>query len=72
MPRFADTRAKGAMILSKRRAPWLNGSKTGTRRETASSENEEIEAMLPVLKKADWRRYRKKRHIRASDKVSER
>ena len=28
--------------------------------------------MFPVLKKADWRSVRKKRDIRASDKVSDR
>lgn len=56
MPRLAETRAKGARSLRTRRAPCEKGSKTGRSRYTASREKEEIEAMLPVLKKADCRR----------------
>ncbi|KAK5004284.1 hypothetical protein LTR28_009115 [Elasticomyces elasticus] len=51
MPRLAETRAKGASILSRSSALWEKGSKMGMSRE-----KEETEAMLPVLKKADWRR----------------
>jgi hypothetical protein len=39
------------------------------RRYTASRENEEIEAMFPVLKKADCRRKKKKSEMRASERV---
>lgn len=39
------------------------------RRYTASRENEEMEAMFPVLKKADWRRKRENKEMRASAKV---
>jgi hypothetical protein len=42
------------------------------RRYTLSREKEEIEAILPVLKKADWRRKKKKREMRASERVRER
>jgi hypothetical protein len=72
MPRFAEIRAKGIMSLTIRRAPCENGSKTGTKRLTDSSENAETAAILPVLKKADWRRVRKKREMRASVNVRER
>jgi hypothetical protein len=44
----------------------------GIRRETESREKAETEAMLPVEKKADWRRVRKKRDVRASERVRER
>lgn len=64
--------AKGTMILTMSRAPWEKGSKTGIRRYTASREKEEMEAMLPVLKKADWRRKRENREMRASANVSAR
>lgn len=39
------------------------------RRYTESSEKVEIEAMLPVEKKADWINVRKKRAVRASVSV---
>lgn len=71
-PKFALMRANGIISLSTRRAPCENGLKTGMRRYTLSSEKEETEAMFPVLKKADWRRKRKKREIRASDSVKAR
>lgn len=65
-------RANGIMSLRIRRAPWEKGSKTGMRRLTESREKAETEATLPVEKKADWRRVRKKREVRASERVSER
>lgn len=53
MPRLAERMAKGTRILSMRRAPWEKGSNTGMSLYTASREKEEIDAMFPVLKKAD-------------------
>lgn len=50
-----------------RSAVWEKGLKTGIRRETLSREKVEMEAMLPVLKKADWRRKKKKRAMRVSE-----
>lgn len=41
-------------------------------RDTLSRLNAEIDAMFPVLKKADWISVRKKTEIRASANVSER
>ena len=38
-------------------------------RETASRENEDMEAMLPVEKNPDWMRKREKREVRASARV---
>lgn len=61
--------ANGIRILRISSAPWENGLKTGISRDTLSREKDETEAMLPVLKKADWRRKRKKRAIRASEMV---
>jgi len=52
-----------------RSAPWEKGSKTGIRRYTASREKEDTDAMFPVLKKADCRRKREKREMRASARV---
>ena len=61
---------KGTRILNMRRAPCEKGSKMGMSRLTASSEKEDTEAMFPVLKKADWRRYSVKREGRMSEMVS--
>jgi hypothetical protein len=69
IPRFALMIAKGIMIFKTRRAPCEKGSKTGMRRYTDSREKEEMEAMFPVLKKADWRRKKKNREMRASERV---
>jgi len=55
-----------------RSAPWEKGSKTGMRRATESREKADTAATLPVLKKADCRRVRKKSDILASLKVSDR
>jgi hypothetical protein len=48
IPRLAERTAKGTKILNMSSAPCDQGSNTGTSRETASSEKEDIEAMLPV------------------------
>lgn len=42
------------------------------RRYTLSRLNDEIDAMFPMLKKADWRSVRKKREMRASASTSDR
>lgn len=60
------------MSFNMRRAPWEKGSKMGMRRATESREKAEMEATFPVLKKADWRRVRKNREMRASERVRER
>lgn len=65
-------RANGIMSLRIKRAPCENGSKMGIRRATDSRLNAEMDATFPVEKNADWRRVRKKREVRASDKVRER
>lgn len=70
IPRLALMMAKGMSSLSRSNAPWENGLKTGMSRYTESSEKEEMEAMLPVEKKADWRRKRKKRAGRRSARES--
>lgn len=72
MPRFALIMANGTRILNMSNAPCENGLKTGMRRWTLSSEKEEIEAILPVEKKADCRRKKKKRASLASDVVKAR
>lgn len=66
MPRLALMTAKGMSSLSRSSAAWEKGLKTGISRYTESSEKAEMEAMLPVEKKADWRRKRKKRAGRRS------
>lgn len=58
--------ANGIRIFRMSSAVWENGLKTGISRVTLSSEKDETEAMFPVLKKADWRRKKKKRAMRAS------
>lgn len=65
-------RAKGIMSLRISKAPWENGSKMGIRRDTDSRLKAEMDATLPVEKNADWRRVRKKREVRASERVRER
>lgn len=72
MPRLAEMRAKGTISFSIRSAPWEKGSKTGISLLTLSKLNADIEAMFPVLKKADCKSVRKKREVRASDSVSDR
>jgi len=67
--RLAEMRMKGVRSLKRRSAPWLKGSKTGMSRYTASRLKEEMDAMLPVEKKADWRRKRKKREVRREESV---
>ena len=62
--RHADRKKKGIIIFNTSNAAWLKGSKIGIKRYTASSENAEIEAMFPVLKKPDCSRYRKKSAVR--------
>ena len=69
MPRLALMTANGIMIFSISNAPCENGSNTGMSRYTASREKEDMDAMLPVLKKADCRRKRKNRAMRASASV---
>jgi len=44
----------------------------GISRYTLSRLKEDIEAMFPVLKNADWRRVRKNREVRRSERVKER
>jgi hypothetical protein len=72
IPKLAEINANGTISFNINNDPWENGSKTGISRYTASSEKEETEAILPVLKKADWIRVRKKTEIRASERVRER
>jgi hypothetical protein len=72
IPRFAEIKANGIISFKIKRPPCEKGSKTGIIRLTLSRLKEEMEAMLPVLKKADWRSVRKNKEIRASVKVSER
>lgn len=64
--------ANGIMSLRMRSAPCEKGSKIGIKRATLSRLNAEMEATLPVLKKADWSSVRKNRETRASERVSER
>lgn len=45
------------------------GEKMGIRRITDSREKEEMEAMLPVPKKATWMKKKKKRARRVSERV---
>lgn len=61
--------ANGMRILRISSAPCENGSKTGMRRRTDSREKEDTDAILPVLKKADWRKKMKNRDIRKSEVV---
>lgn len=69
IPRFALMQANGVRSLRTSKAPWEKGLKTGSRRYTLSREKEETEATLPVEKKADCRRKRKKREMRVSERV---
>lgn len=66
IPRFALMMANGIRIFRISSAPWRKGLKMGTNLVTLSREKEEIEAMLPVEKKADWRRKKKNNATRAS------
>lgn len=70
IPKLAEIKANGTMSFQISKAPWDSGSKTGTSRLTLSRLKEEREATFPVQKKAAWRRVRKKRETRASDRVS--
>lgn len=70
MPRFAETSANGIMSWRMSRAPCEKGSKMGISRVTLWRLNDDIEATLPVEKKADWRKTKKKRATRASASVS--
>lgn len=69
-PRLADSKANGIISLRMSSAPWENGLNTGMRRQTLSRLNDEMEAMFPMLKKADCRRTKKKRATRASDSLN--
>lgn len=51
-------------------APWEKGLNTGRSRQTLSKLKDEIDAMFPVLKKADCKRTKKKSATRASDSVN--
>lgn len=70
MPRLALMTAKGMSSLSRSSAPCENGLKIGISRYTESSEKDEMEAMLPVEKKADCNRKKKKREGRRSERES--
>ncbi|KAG6100827.1 hypothetical protein E4U30_003697 [Claviceps sp. LM220 group G6] len=52
-PKLAEMSANGIIIFRIKSAPWENGSNKGMRRHTLSRLKEEIEAIFPVLKKAD-------------------
>lgn len=60
--------AKGTRILNTSNAPMRNGSNTGTRRYTDSSENDEIEAIFPVPKNPVCNNTKKNSAIRASER----
>lgn len=53
-----------------RRTPIRNGSKIGTRRYTDSREKEDREAIFPVPKNPVWRRIKKNKAIRASERAN--
>lgn len=66
IPKFALMMANGIRIFRISSAPWEKGLKMGISLVTLSREKEETEAMLPVEKKADWRRKKKNSAMRAS------
>lgn len=70
IPKAAEMHAKGTIILYISKAPCENGSNIGINLYTASKEKDAIDAMLPVLKKADCNRNKKNREILKSDMVS--